>query len=79
MNYEKKVMENVYSILSKEDFDWSYEFKDSMKVQLLNLLLDYFTDIEQYEKCSNLQKMLVNLENTNESNSETVVSGSSNY
>ena len=51
MNYEKKVMEMAYNILMKRDFKWSAEFSDEMRAQLLKLLLEYFTDIEHYEKC----------------------------
>ena len=50
MNYEKKVMEMTYNILMKEDFKWTPEFNSEMRTQLLNLLLEYFTDIEHYEK-----------------------------
>jgi len=57
MNYEKKVMEMAYNILIKKDFEWSPEFSTEMRNQLLNLLLEYFTDIEHYEKCANIVKL----------------------
>lgn len=57
MNYEKKVMESAYNILMKDDFEWSSEFTEEMQSQFLNLLLEYFTDIEHYEKCANIVKM----------------------
>lgn len=57
MNYEKKVMEMAYNILIKKDFEWSSEFSTEMRNQLLNLLLEYFTDIEHYEKCANIVKL----------------------
>jgi len=57
MNYEKKVMEMAYNILTKKDFEWSSEFSTEMRNQLLNLLLEYFTDIEHYEKCANIVKL----------------------
>jgi len=57
MNYEKKVMEMAYNILMKRDFEWSAEFSDEMRAQLLKLLLEYFTDIEHYEKCANIVKL----------------------
>jgi len=57
MNYEKKVMEMAYNILTKKDFEWSSEFSTEMRKQLLNLLLEYFTDIEHYEKCANIVKL----------------------
>ena len=57
MNYEKKVMESAYNILMKDDFEWSPEFSTEMQSQFLNLLLEYFTDIEHYEKCADIVKM----------------------
>jgi hypothetical protein len=76
MNYEKKVMESAYEILKKGDFVWSTEFKDEMKHQLLDLLLDYFTDIEHYEKCAFIHKLSIKLENKNENISERIITGS---
>jgi hypothetical protein len=76
MNYEKKVMESAYEILMKGDFVWSTDYKDEMKHQLLNLLLDYFTDIEHYEKCAFIHKLSIKLENKNENISERIITGS---
>ncbi len=78
MNYEREVMVNTYEILTKKDFKWSYEFKHSMKIQMINLLLEYFTDIEHYEKCAKLDTILKKLENMNENISETIITGSEN-
>lgn len=69
-------MESTYEILMKPEFVWSYEFKDGMKVQLLSLLIDYFTDIEAYEKCAHLNKLLTNLGDKNENMGETITTGS---
>ena len=76
MNYEKKVMESTYEILMKKDFEWSYEFKDEMKVKMLQLLIEYFTDIEEYERCAHLSKLLTNLGDKNENNSKAITTGS---
>ena len=45
MNYEKEVMELAYEILTNEEFQWRHEFKPNMKLEIVQLLLDYFTDI----------------------------------
>ena len=76
MNYEREVMESAFRILSKKNFKWGYEFDDRMKKQLLNLLLTYFTDIEQYEKCAHIHSMIKDLENMNENISKTNFTGS---
>ena len=57
MNYENKVMNSAFRILKKNGFKWSDEFDNGMKSELLNLLLKYFTDIEEYEKCAHIHSM----------------------
>lgn len=76
MNYEREVMESAFRILRKNNFKWGYEFDDRMKRELLNLLLTYFTDIEQYEKCAHIHSMIKDLENMNENISKTNFTGS---
>tara|TARA_Y100000389_G_scaffold156864_1_gene157836 strand:+ start:32 stop:271 length:240 start_codon:yes stop_codon:yes gene_type:complete len=76
MNYENEVMESAFRILKKKNFKWGYEFDNGMKKDLLNLLLKYFTDVEQYEKCSHIYSMLKDLENMNENISKTNITGS---
>jgi hypothetical protein len=78
MNYEKEVLINAYEILTKADFKWTDEFRDEMKVKLINLLLEYFTSIEHYEKCAKLAIKLKHLENRNENISKTIITGSEN-
>ena len=57
MNYEKKVMIQAYNILTKKDFKWTDEFSLEMRNQFLDLLLNYFTEIEHYEKCAVIVKL----------------------
>ena len=76
MNYEKEVMNSAFRILSKKNFKWGYEFDNKMKTDLLNMLLTYFTDIEQYEKCAHIHSMIKDLENMNENISKTNFTGS---
>ena len=76
MNYERQVMESAFRILNKKNFKWGYEFDDRMKTDLLNMLLTYFTDIEQYEKCAHIHSMIKDLENMNENTSKTNITGS---
>jgi len=78
MNYEKKVMQNTYEILTNEGFEWTNEFSNSMKLKMIELLLEYFTDIEHYEKCAKLKPILNKLENNNENSSEIIITGSNN-
>ena len=54
MNYEKRVMIQAFNILTKKDFKWTDEFSLEMRKQFLDLLLEYFTEIEHYEKCAQL-------------------------
>jgi hypothetical protein len=40
MNYENKVMNSVYEILTKEDFKWSNEFDLYMMHDLVEVVLN---------------------------------------
>ena len=76
MNYEKKVMIQCFNILTREDFEWTDEFSLEMRNQFLDLLLEYFTDIEHYEKCAIIVKKKQSLEIMNENISKTNITGS---
>ena len=77
MNYEKKVMIQAYNILTKKDFKWTDEFSLEMRNQFLDLLLNYFTEIEHYEKCAVIVKLQnKTVENMNENISKTNFTGS---
>ena len=69
-------MENTFEILAKNDFAWTREFSLNMRVQLVDLLLTYFRDVEDYEKCAKLQPMLDELEIKNENHNKTITTGS---
>lgn len=71
-------MQNTYEILTNEGFEWTNEFSNSMKLKMIELLLEYFTDIEHYEKCAKLKPILNKLENNNENSSEIIITGSNN-
>ena len=76
MNYEKKVMIQCFNILTRKDFEWTEDFSLEMRNQFLDLLLNYFTDIEHYEKCAIIVKKKQSLEIMNENISKTTVTGS---
>ena len=76
MNYEKRVMIQAFNILTKKDFEWTDEFSLEMRNQFLDLLLEYFTDIEHYEKCAIIVKKKQSLEIMNENISKTNITGS---
>ena len=65
-DYEKMVMEQVYDILMEDDFKWSVDFNQKMKMDLLNLLIEYFKNIEDYIKCSKLKPIIENLESSDD-------------
>tara|TARA_B100000768_G_scaffold165491_1_gene168117 strand:- start:1428 stop:1670 length:243 start_codon:yes stop_codon:yes gene_type:complete len=77
MNYEREAMIQAFNILTKKDFKWTDEFSLEMKTSFLDLLLNYFTGIEHYEKCAVIVKIQTNsLENMNENISKTNITGS---
>ena len=77
MNYEKRVMIQAFNILTKKDFEWTDEFSLEMRKQFLDLLLNYFTEIEHYEKCAVIVKLQKqSLEIMDENISKTNITGS---
>ena len=70
LDYEKQVMVKLFEILNKVDFNWSSEFEHHMKIEMVDLLLEYFTNIEHYEKCGFLKDMKEKLESDDETNSK---------
>ena len=77
MNYEKRVMIQAFNILTKKDFEWTDEFSLEMRNQFLDLLLNYFTEIEHYEKCAVIVKLQKqSLEIMDENISKTNITGS---
>ena len=64
-NYEHLAMDEVYDILL-----YNPNVHMTMKINLIDNLLDHYTDIEEYEKCINLQELRLVMEKENESNSK---------
>lgn len=62
-DYQSKIIANGYKILSGNKFIWSDEFTDSMKVELLTFMLEYYEEVEDWDICIKLKKMLDELEN----------------
>jgi hypothetical protein len=60
-NYFNQMMVEGYELLVSDKVDWPYELDDSMKIQLLEKATKYFVELEEYEKCSILQKKIVDI------------------
>ena len=60
-NYFNQMMTEGYELLVSDKVVWPYELDDSMKIQLLNTATKYFVELEEYEKCSILQKKIVDI------------------
>jgi hypothetical protein len=63
VGYQSKIIANGYEILAGNKFIWSDEFTDSMKVELLTFMLEYYEGIEDWDACIKLKKLLDDLEN----------------
>ena len=57
-NYFNQVMTDAYTLLTSKRVNWPYELEIDQKVQLLNLAIEYFQELEEYEKCTLLQKKI---------------------
>jgi len=60
------VMDEVYDILlyNPDNVD------DELKKNLILNLMEYYTELEEYEKCGNLQQVMKVMEKDNENNSK---------
>jgi hypothetical protein len=64
-NYEHLAMDEVYDILL-----YNPDVHSDIKLNILDNLIDYYTEIEEYEKCRNLQELRLVMEKENESNNK---------
>jgi hypothetical protein len=62
-NYFNQVMTDGYELFTSDKIVWPYELDNDMKIQLLEMATKYFTELEEYEKCSLLQKKITQLLN----------------
>lgn len=65
-NYEHLAMDEVYDILL-----YNPDVHSIMKLNIVDNLIEYYTEIEEYEKCRNLQELRLVMEKEDESNNKT--------
>ena len=64
-NYEQLAMDETYDILL-----YNPDVSDIMKLDLIENLIGYYTEVEDYEKCKNLIELKKVMEKDNESNNK---------
>ena len=64
-NYEHLAMDAVYDILL-----YNPDVHITMKIKLIDNLLEHYMDIEEYQRCANLQELRLVMEKENESNNK---------
>jgi len=64
-NYEYLAMDEVYDILL-----YNPDVHITMKIKLIDNLLEHYMDIEEYQRCANLQELRLVMERENESNNK---------
>ena len=57
-NYFNQVMTDAYTLLTSKRVNWPYELDNDQKVQFMENVIKYFSDLEDYQKCSLIQKKL---------------------
>jgi hypothetical protein len=65
INYEQSAIDEVYDIIL-----YNPDVHSEMKLNIVDNLLEYYTNIEEYEKCKNLQELRLVMERENESNNK---------
>jgi hypothetical protein len=61
-NYEHLAIDEVYSVLL-----YNPSVSNVIKLNLIENLIEYYTETEEYEKCRNLQELKMVMEKDNES------------
>ena len=61
-NYLDLTIDEVYDVISKVNV-WPPDFDPKKKIKLMNSMIKYFIDKEDYEKCAILQRIVDGLEN----------------
>ena len=69
-DYEQLVMLDVYNIISTKGFVEDDTFTKPERGDYLKLLLEYFEDVEHYDKCTKLRNMIKKMETTDENSSK---------
>ena len=64
-NYEQLAMDEAYDILL-----YNPDASNIIKLNLIENLMEYYTNIEDYEKCKNLIELKKVMEKDNESNNK---------
>jgi hypothetical protein len=62
--YIETVMEHVYGILNKPYTPWPKTFNSIDKIQVIDIHLEYWQELEDYEKCLKLKKLKESITNT---------------
>jgi len=66
-NYLDLTIDEVYDVISNINV-WPATFDRNKKIKLMNSMIKYFIDKEEYEKCQQLQNIIDELDN-NQQNS----------
>jgi len=61
-NYLDLTIEEVYDVISQINV-WPPSFDTDKKIKLMNRMINYFVEKEEYEKCAFLQEYINGLEN----------------
>lgn len=66
-NYLDLTIDEVYDVISKINV-WPASFDKKKKIKLMNSMINYFIEKEEYEKCAILQGLIDGLENSKQTN-----------
>ena len=61
-NYLDLTIEEVYDVISHINV-WPPSFDSNKKIKLMNRMINYFIEKEEYEKCAILQEYINGVEN----------------
>lgn len=57
-NYFNDTMNTAYKLVTEQTVDWPYEMDYDDQKKLINKMIDYYSDQEDFEKCIILKQKL---------------------
>jgi len=65
-NYLDLSLREAYEVLTSNKDPWPHNFQPSKKIKFIDQLIEYFQNMEEYERCAELVKIkekVTNVEN----------------
>jgi hypothetical protein len=63
IDYDRMMVDDVYTIIIQKKNPWPFKWPRARKIQLVDRLIEYYENTNEYEKCQSLKLKRHQLEN----------------